>query len=61
MKVSICNVCCDLMNEIKKVVKDGYFEDVGKCKEDEVESLIKKYVGRVDELVKNKEEDIFII
>ena len=60
-KGSIRNARRDLMNEIKKAVKDGYPEDAGKRKEDEAESLTKKYVGRVDELVKNKEEDIFTI
>ena len=59
--MSIRNARRDLMNEIKKAVKDGYPEDAGKRKEDEAESLTKKYVGRVDELVKNKEEDIFTI
>ena len=60
-KVSIRNARRDVMNEIKKAVKDGYPEDAGKRKEDEVQGLTKKYSDEVDRLMKLKEEDIMTI
>ncbi|MCI5081397.1 MAG: ribosome recycling factor [Saprospiraceae bacterium] len=57
-KVSIRNARRDAMSDIKKAVKDGYPEDAGKSKEDEMDELTKSYINRVDKMVKVKEEDI---
>lgn len=60
-KVSIRNARRDVMNEIKKAVKDGYSEDAGKTKEAVVQGLTDKYSNLVDELMKSKEKDILTI
>ncbi|BDS14581.1 ribosome recycling factor [Aureispira anguillae] len=60
-KVSIRNARRDVMNEIKKAVKDGYPEDAGKTKEAVVQDLTNKYSNVVEQLMKRKEEDIMTI
>jgi ribosome recycling factor len=60
-KISIRNARRDAMNEIKKAVKDGYPEDAGKTRENEVQGLTDKYSAEVDRLLKVKEEDIMTI
>lgn len=60
-KVSIRSARKDLMNGIKQAVKDGYPEDLGKRAEDNAESLTKKFVTRIDEIISNKESDIMTI
>lgn len=60
-KVSIRNARRDVMNEVKKAVKDGYPEDAGKKKETVIQNLTDKYSAEVDRLMKLKEEDIMTI
>ena len=60
-KVSIRNARRDVMNEIKKAVKDGYSEDDGKRKEDVVQKLTDKYADEVNRLMTLKENDIMTI
>jgi len=60
-KVSIRNARRDVMNEIKKAVKDGYSEDAGKTKEGIVQDLTNKYSNLVDKLMESKEKDILTI
>ena len=60
-KVSIRNARRDIMNEIKKAVKDGYSEDDGKRKEDVVQKLTDKYADEVNRLMTLKENDIMTI
>ncbi len=60
-KVSIRNARRDVMNEIKQAVKDGYPKDGGKKKEAIVQDLTNKYSDIVDNLMKQKEEDIMKI
>lgn len=60
-KVSIRNARRDVMNEIKKAVKDGYPEDAGKTKEGLVQDLTNKYSNLVDKLMEGKEKDIMTI
>ena len=60
-KVSIRNARRDVMNEIKKAVKDGYSEDEGKRKEDVVQKLTDKYADEVNRLMSLKENDIMTI
>ena len=60
-KVSIRNARRDIMNEIKKAVKDGYSEDEGKRKEDVVQKLTDKYAEEVNRLMTLKENDIMTI
>jgi ribosome recycling factor len=60
-KVSLRHARHKLMDFIKKAVKDGYPEDGGKMKEEEVEKMIKKYYEDIEELVKSKETDIMTV
>jgi ribosome recycling factor len=60
-KVSIRNARRDAINELKKAVKDGLPEDIGKRKEGEVEELTKKYQEKVDAMIAAKEKDIMTI
>jgi ribosome recycling factor len=45
----------------KKEVEDGYPEDSGKKKEEEVDKMIQKYYSKVDDMLKAKEEDIMTV
>lgn len=60
-KVSIRNARRDAINELKKAVKDGLPEDIGKRKEGDVEELTKKYQEKVDAMIAAKEKDIMTI
>ena len=51
----------DAMDAIKKAVKDGYPEDSGKDRENEVQGLTNTYNSKVDDLVQAKEADIMKI
>jgi len=57
-KVSLRGIRRDAMEHVKKAVKEGYPEDAGKRKEEEVESMTKQYVEKVDATVDAKEKDI---
>jgi len=60
-KVSVRSVRHKMMDAIKSAVKDGYSEDAGKRREEEVEKLVKSYYSKTDELVDAKEKDIMTI
>ncbi len=60
-KISIRNVRRDAMESIKKLVKDGLPEDMGKKKEDEVQKLTDSYSAQAGKLAENKEKDIMSI
>lgn len=60
-KVSLRNVRHKVMDFIKKEVKDGYPEDAGKRKEDEVQGLINKYTKSIDDVIAAKEKDIMTV
>ncbi|MEM1319107.1 MAG: ribosome recycling factor [Bacteroidota bacterium] len=60
-KVSLRSARHKVMDFIKKAVKDGYPEDMGKRKEDEVQKLVNSYGDKVNALVKTKENDIMTI
>jgi ribosome recycling factor len=60
-KVSIRSTRHKAMDAIKKAVKDGYPEDAGKRKEDEVQKLTDSYGDKVDDLVKAKEKDVMTV
>jgi ribosome recycling factor len=60
-KVGIRGGRRDAIEEIKKAVKNGFSEDIGKKLEDDVDNLSKKFIAGVDELVKHKEKDIMTI
>ncbi len=57
-KVSIRNVRKTMMDSIKKAVKNGYPEDLGKKTEGEVQNMVDQYNKKVDSLLEVKEKDI---
>lgn len=60
-KVSIRNARRDAMSEIKKEVKNGFPEDMGKRKEQEMDDLTKEYSNKADQMLEAKEKDILTI
>ncbi len=60
-KVSIRNVRREAIDSAKKLEKEGVPEDVVKTFEKEMQDLTNKYSEKVDNLLKNKEEDIMSI
>ena len=60
-KVSLRTERHKLLDFIKKEVKDGYPEDAGKTKENDVEELIKQYNDKVDRTLQAKEKDILTV
>ena len=49
------------MDYIKKTVKDGFPEDLGKRKEDEVQKTIEGYMVKIDKMLEAKEKDIMTV
>jgi len=60
-KVSVRSARKDAMDGIKSAVKEGYPEDQGKRKEQEVEDMTKEYYAKSDKLVEAKQKDIMTI
>ena len=60
-KVSLRNTRHKMMDFIKKEVKDGYPEDAGKKKEDEVQSMVNSAGKQIDEIIVAKEKDIMTV
>jgi len=60
-KVALRNHRHKLMDHIKKEVKNGYPEDMGKRKEDEVQKIVDSFSSKIDRIVESKEKDILTI
>lgn len=60
-KVGIRQARHKIMDYIKKAVKDGYPEDAGKRKEEEVEKMVKQFGEQIDGIIDAKEKDILTI
>ncbi len=61
-KVAIRNIRRDAMDQLKKMEKDSLIsEDELKRRSDEVQKLTDKYIEQIDNLAKNKEQDIMAI
>lgn len=60
-KVSLRNGRHKVLDVIKKAVKDGYPEDMGKRKEDEIQKMLNEYVAKVDKLFEAKEKEILTV
>lgn len=60
-KIAIRNARHKAMDFIKKSVKEGYPEDLGKRMEEQVQQMTNQYVKKVDEILKVKETDIMTI
>ncbi len=57
-KVSLRQTRQKIMDFIKKAVKDGYPEDMGKTMEDSVQGMVKGFGENIDNIIKSKEDDI---
>ncbi|NND06945.1 MAG: ribosome recycling factor [Saprospiraceae bacterium] len=60
-KISLRNTRHKVMDAIKKAVKEGYPEDAGKKREDEVEKMTHSFGDEIDALIESKETDIMTI
>ena len=60
-KISIRNVRKEVMDSLKKLLKDGAEEDAIKGAEDEVQSITDRHSKKIDELLEAKEKDIMTI
>lgn len=60
-KVGIRNARRDAMEHIKKAVKDGVPEDIGKRKEAEVDELTRRYSEKCDKIVEAKDKEILTV
>jgi len=50
-----------ILDFIKKQVKEGFPEDMGKRKEDEVQKIVESYSTKIDKIIEAKEKDIITI
>ncbi len=60
-KVGVRNSRHKALDHIKKAVKEGLPEDLGKRKETELQDLVNKYVEQVDKIVGVKEKEIMTV
>lgn len=60
-KISVRNARRDAIDAIKKAVKDGTPEDVGKDAENSVQKIHDKYIKQIDELYAAKEKEILTV
>lgn len=60
-KVSIRNARRDVIDEIKKMTKNGLPEDVAKDAENDVQKITDSYSKKVDDMLAVKEKDIMTI
>lgn len=60
-KVGVRNARREAMEGIKKAVKDGFAEDLGKRLEDEVQDKTNKFIARIDQMIEAKEKDIMTV
>ena len=60
-KVGVRNARHKALDQLKKAVKDGLPEDVGKRKEAELQDLVNKFVEQVDKVVGTKEKEIMTV
>ncbi len=60
-KVGVRNARHKALDHLKKAVKEGLPEDVGKRKETELQDLVNKYVEQVEKVVAVKEKEIMTV
>jgi ribosome recycling factor len=60
-KVGLRNDRRKIMDYIKKAVKEGYPEDAGKRKEEEVNKMVKAHEDKINEMLDAKEKDIMTV
>lgn len=60
-KVSVRSIRRDMIEEFKKLKKDGLSEDAEKDAEAEAQKIHDRYIRKVDELMEKKEKDILTV
>ncbi|MBN2165058.1 MAG: ribosome recycling factor [Marinilabiliaceae bacterium] len=60
-KISIRNARRDIIEELKKLKKDGLSEDIEKDAAADAQKLHDKFIKKVDELLEKKEKDILTV
>ncbi len=60
-KISVRNARHKALDAIRKAVKDGYPEDFGKRREQEIQDMVTEYSKKIDHLVEVKEADIMTV
>jgi ribosome recycling factor len=60
-KVSVRNIRRDIIEEIKKLQKDGISEDEIKDAEDEIQRITDNYIKKIDNILLQKESDIMAV
>jgi ribosome recycling factor len=60
-KVALRHARHKVIDFIKKQIKDGYPEDVGKKLETEVDKMVHQHTDTVDHLIAGKEKDIMTV
>lgn len=60
-KVALRSVRHKIMDFIKKEIKDGYPEDLGKKKEADVDKMVHAHSDSIDHLITAKEKDIMTV
>ncbi|HPD44487.1 MAG TPA: ribosome-recycling factor, partial [Dysgonamonadaceae bacterium] len=60
-KISIRNARREAIDEVKKAVKEGLPEDVGKDAEADLQKLHDKYIKKVDDMFAVKEKEILTV
>ncbi len=60
-KVGVRTARHKALDHIKKAVKDGMPEDMGKRKETELQDMVNKFVEQVDKVVATKEKEILTV
>ncbi len=60
-KISVRNARRDAIEQIKKLVKEGLPEDVGKDTEAEIQKVHDKYIKKIDEMLVEKEKEIMTV
>lgn len=60
-KISIRNARRDAVDSVKKAVKNGIPEDVGKDSENTIQKIHDKYIRKVDEVFAAKEKEILTV
>ncbi len=60
-KVSIRNFRREMIDTVKKAVKEGFPEDLGKKYEDKAQSLTDEFIGKTDSVIDVKEKELMQI
>lgn len=60
-KVSLRTIRQKMMDAVRKEVKDGYPEDMGKKKEQEIQDTVNGFGKKIDALIAAKEKDIMTV